>query len=73
MVDSELNSDLELINQPAGLTGASGISVVGGWIVSNIIWIIVLIIAIVLSYIVGRLSCKNNKRGILGNILKRIK
>ena len=55
----------EANNLQASLAGASGSSFfvkLGKWFISNIIWIIVLIIASAASYVAGRMSCKKNRK-----------
>ena len=48
----------------AGATGSSFLMAIGKWLVSNIIWIIVLILATASAYVVGRISCKINKNKV---------
>ncbi len=60
------------LNQLAALTGSSFALGFFGWIWSNIIWILVLIVAIVVAYITGRISCiKNKKIDILPDLWKK--
>jgi len=48
-------------NLQASLAGATGKSLFLAWIWSNIIWIIVLILATAVAYVFGRISCKKRK------------
>jgi hypothetical protein len=56
----------ETNNLQASLAGATGtkslLATIGNWFISNIIWIVVLIVATGSAYLVGRMSCKNSKR-----------
>ena len=42
-----------------------------GWLVSNIIWIIVLILTTASAYVIGRMSCKKNKKESFSNLWKK--
>jgi len=62
--DSEvvLNVVDETINQPAGLVEAKVSKGIFGWIWSNIVWIIILILSNATTYIICRINYKINKR-----------
>ena len=78
------SANSETANQPANALTASlvgsGVNnfsaflmAIGGWLFSNLIWIIVLILATAIAYIIGRVSCKKNKKDFLTNLLKKTK
>jgi hypothetical protein len=66
---SSVQITIGIANQPAGIAGASGIIglsatviIFGKWLLANIIWIIVLILATGSAYIWGRTSCKRSNK-----------
>ena len=74
----------EMTDQPdnaltASLVGSGGdnlsafLMAVGGWLISNIIWIIILLIATISAYIAGTVSCKKDKNNFLTNFWKKNK
>jgi len=57
--DAPTETDTEInMNQTASISGAKETNVFFSWVWKNIVWMILIIIAFVAGYIVGKMNCK---------------